>query len=162
LSVCVVVIQGTVDADATGSAVDQTDFGKIFEFCFKAFTYVPPKKKEALFQKIEALGIQAGQLHTPETLEAIGKHLTGDELQVLETLRSRRMVREDPFEMDSFTLDTIDGMAPRLVRGKLGLTHAESAKVQGAHFWSTKFLDGKAPGIREGSVHLPTSKVQLG
>ncbi|KAL3488233.1 hypothetical protein BJX62DRAFT_227482 [Aspergillus germanicus] len=160
-SVCVQVTQGTVDADTTG-AVDQTDFGKIFEFCFKAFTYVPPQKKEALFQKIEALGIQAGQLHTPETLEAIGKHLTGDELQVLETLRSRRMVRENPFEMDSFTLDTIDGMAPSLVRGKLGLTHAEPAKVQGAHFWSPKFLDGKAPGIREGSVHLPTSKIQLG
>ena len=80
---------------------------------------------------------------------------------MLEILRSRRMIREDPFEMDSFTLDTIDGLAPNLVRGKLGLVKSEQANVDKAHFYSPRFLDGKGPGIREGSVHLPTSKVQL-
>lgn len=71
------------------------------------------------------------------------------------------MIREDPFEMDSFTLDIIDGLAPNLVRGKLGLVKSEQAKIDRAHFLSPGFLDGKGPGIREGSIHLPTSKVQL-
>jgi len=82
-------------------------------------------------------------------------------LQILETLRSRRMIREDPFEMDSFTLDTIDGLAPNLVHGNLGLVDSEQAKIARSQFYSPKFLDGKGPGIREGSIHLPTSKVQL-
>ena len=80
---------------------------------------------------------------------------------MLETLRSRRMIREDPFEMDSFTLDTIDGLAPNLVRGKLGLVKSKQAKIDRGHFYSPRFLDGKGPDIREVSVYLPTSKVQL-
>jgi hypothetical protein len=71
------------------------------------------------------------------------------------------MIREDPFEMDSFTLDTIDGLAPNLVCGSLGLVQSEEAKIDTGHFISPEFLDGKDPAIREGSVHLPTSKVQL-
>lgn len=72
------------------------------------------------------------------------------------------MIREDPFEMDSFSLDTIDGLAPNLERGKLGLVESKQARIDKSHFYSPGFLDGKSPGIREGSVHLPTSKVQLG
>lgn len=83
-------------------------------------------------------------------------------MQVLEILRSRRMIREDPFEMDSFTLDTIDGLAPNLVHGKLGLIRSQQADIDKSHFYSPRFLDGKGPEIREGSVYLPTSKVQLG
>ncbi|KID93747.1 Tryptophan halogenase, partial [Metarhizium majus ARSEF 297] len=153
----------TADADAAGK-VSQLEISKILQFCFKAFTYVPPEKKDALFDKLRKLDSKALQddaKQTP-TLDAIEKHLTADELQILEILRSRRMIREDPFEMDSFTLDTIDGMAPKLVRGSLGLVNYEQAKIDKAHFYSQDFLDGNYPGIREGSVHLPASRVQLG
>ncbi|GLA43656.1 hypothetical protein AnigIFM63309_001587 [Aspergillus niger] len=160
---CVLVIQGTVDADNTGK-ISYTEISKALEFCFRAFTYVPPEKKDALFEKLKNLGVESGQSDTKEAkaLDDIEKHLTRDELQVLEILRSRRMIREDPFEMDSFTLDTIDGLAPNLVRGKLGLVKANQAKIDKAHFFSPRFLDGKAPGIRDESIFLPTSRVRLG
>ncbi|PLB52235.1 FAD/NAD(P)-binding domain-containing protein [Aspergillus steynii IBT 23096] len=151
------IIQGTVDADTTGKTSD-SEISKALKFCFRAFTYVPPEQKDALFEKLTKLQSDATAANA---LDDIQKHLTADELQVLETLRSRRMIREDPFEMDSFTLDTIDGLAPNLVRGKLGLVKSGQAKIDRAHFFSPRFLDGKGPEIREGSVHLPTSKVQL-
>ncbi|KAK9440038.1 radH flavin-dependent halogenase [Metarhizium brunneum] len=157
------IIQGTADADAAGK-VSQLEISKILQFCFKAFTYVPPEKKDARFDKLRKLDSKALQddAKQGQTLDGIEKHLTADELQILEILRSRRMILEDPFEMDSFTLDTIDGMAPKLVRGSLGLVNYEQAEIDKAHFYSQDFLDGNYPGIREGSVHLPTSRVQLG
>jgi hypothetical protein len=143
--------------------MSQSEISKALEFCFRAFTYVPPELKDALLEKLKKLGAKSGQndATAAKELDDLQKHLTADELQVLEILRSRRMIREDPFEMDSFTLDTIDGLAPNLVRGKLGLVKSEQAKIDRAHFYSPKFLDGKGPEIREGSVYLPTSKVQL-
>jgi flavine halogenase len=50
-------------------------------------------------------------------------------------------VREDPFDVDSFTLDTIDGLAPSLERGKLGLVETKSSKLDANHFYSPSFLD---------------------
>ncbi|KAJ5895324.1 FAD/NAD(P)-binding domain-containing protein [Penicillium taxi] len=157
------IIQGTADADTKGT-IEKSEISEVLEFCFKAFTYVPPDQKDALFEKLEKLGVKPGKtdITATETLGNIEKHLTASELRILETLRSRRMIREDPFEMDSFTLDTIDGLGPNLVHGELGLVKSDEPKVDGAHFCSPKFLDGKGPGIREGSIHLPTSKVQLG
>ncbi|PWI65250.1 hypothetical protein PCL_07300 [Purpureocillium lilacinum] len=156
------IIQGTVDANTTGT-VSRSEISKILEFCFRAFAYVPPEKKNALFEKLRTLGTATTQrdFRIGTTLSEIEKHLSEEELQILETLRSRRMIREDPFEMDSFTLDTIDGLAPNLVCGSLGLIKSEQAKIDTAHFISPEFLDGKDPAIRNGSVHLPTSKVQL-
>ncbi|KHN99829.1 Tryptophan halogenase [Metarhizium album ARSEF 1941] len=161
------IIQGTADADTAGK-VSRAEISKILAFCFKAFTYVPPEKKDALFDKLRRLDSASARKDAHATAAAetldhddMQKHLTADELQVLETLRSRRMVREDPFEMDSFTLDTIDGMAPRLVRGSLGLVRSEQAKIDRAHFYAEDFLDGKHPGIREGSVYMPASRVRL-
>jgi hypothetical protein len=157
------VIQGTVDATGN-STVTRAEISKILEFCFKAFAYVPPEQKDALFEKLKKLGVETSQSGREQDVELdkIQSRLTADELRILETLRSRRMIREDPFEMDSFTLDTIDGLAPNLLRGKLGLVDAAEPNIDRTHFYSPKFLDGRAPGIREGSVHLPTSKVQLG
>ncbi|KAJ5613720.1 FAD/NAD(P)-binding domain-containing protein [Penicillium herquei] len=109
------IIQGTVDADTAGK-ISQSEISRALEFCFRAFTYVPPEQKDALFEKLKNIGIESRQTDPTavKALDDIQKHLTVDELQVLETLRSRRMIREDPFEMDSFTLDTIDGLAPNL------------------------------------------------
>ncbi|KAK2596240.1 Tryptophan halogenase [Conoideocrella luteorostrata] len=145
------IIQGTVDADATGK-LSQAEISKILEFCFKAFSYVPPEKKDALFEKLKKLGVDS-EADRNGDLEDIKKHLTSDEAQVLETLRSRRMIREDPFEIDSFALDTIDGLAPRLEHGKLGLRKAEQSKIDKTHFVSPSFLDGRFPGIRDGTVY---------
>ncbi|KAJ6785909.1 hypothetical protein PWT90_09495 [Aphanocladium album] len=135
------VIQGTVDSDTTGK-VSQNEVSKVFEFCYEAFIYVPPEKKDALFAKSKNLRVDSngGSICDEEDFEAVQGHLTTDEVQILEILRSRRMMREGPFEMDSFTLDTIDGVAPNLVHGELGLVAAKSAEIHKSHFYSTKFL----------------------
>ncbi|XP_044714956.1 tryptophan halogenase domain-containing protein [Hirsutella rhossiliensis] len=144
------IIQGSVDADGTGKTT-QSEMSRILEFCFRAFTYVPPEQKDALFEKLRALGLESGKGDATDVggLEDVQKHLTAEEAQIVETLRSRRMIREDPFDMDSFTLDAIDGLAPRLERGKLGLARAARARLDRSHFYSPPFLDGRVPGIRE-------------
>lgn len=119
-----------------------------------------------MFEKLKTLGVELGKNNwqTGNALNEIESHLTADELQILETLRSRRLVREDLFEMDSFTLDTVDGMAPNMVRGKLGLVKSEQARIDTSHFSSPLFLDGKAPGHsgwKCSSPHVKNSTCEL-
>lgn len=59
------------------------------------------------------------------------------------------MVREDGFNLDSFTLDSVDGLSPNMERGKLGLVEAKSAKLNKSHLYSVSFLEGKHPGVRD-------------
>lgn len=128
------------------------EISEVLDFCFKAFTYVPPDKKEALFAKLDRLNIEEDDV-TQGSLDAVKEHLSPDEFQIVEILRSRRMIREDPFDVDSFTLDTIDGLAPNLERGRLGLVETKSSNLDANHFYSPSFLDGKVPGIRDRSNH---------
>ncbi|KAK6216011.1 hypothetical protein LQW54_003986 [Pestalotiopsis sp. IQ-011] len=149
------IIQGSVDVNNSGGPMPRMEISEVLDFCFKAFTYVPPEEKEALFAKLDRLHVSLtsdGDV-TTESLDAVRQHLTPDERQMVEVLRSRRMIREDPFDVDSFTLDTIDGLAPRLERGRLGLVGTQRSKLDANHFYSPSFLDGKVPGIRDGSTH---------
>ncbi|KAF4973312.1 hypothetical protein FSARC_387 [Fusarium sarcochroum] len=147
------VIQGTVDADTKGTE-SRAEISKVLEFCFRAFTYVPPEQKDALFEKLKKLGVGSQQSHeaTLEEFEQIKKYLTPEESQIVEILRSRRMIREDPFDIDSFTLDTIDGLAPNLVHGKLGLVKAKKPNLDTSHFYSPSFFDGLVPEVRKEST----------
>ncbi|KAJ4244815.1 Tryptophan halogenase [Fusarium torreyae] len=146
-------LAGTADVDAKGTE-SRAEISKVLEFCFRAFTYVPPEQKDALFEKLKKLGVGSQQGHeaTLEELEQIKKHLTPEESQIVEILRSRRMIREDPFDIDSFTLDTIDGLAPNLVHGKLGLVQAKRPNLDTSHFYSPSFLDGLVPEVRKEST----------
>ncbi|KAM3547426.1 hypothetical protein MY1884_009571 [Beauveria asiatica] len=156
------VIQGTADNDTT-SKVTQAEISKILEFCSKSFTYVAPEQKEALFKKLTKLGVN-GEDSAVSWANGLGNlqhHLTADELKVLSILQSRRLTREDPFEIDSFTLDPIDGLAPSLVRGSLGLVKSEQARIDSRCLFSPEFLDGKRPGIREGSIFHSSDEARL-
>ncbi|PSR80246.1 hypothetical protein BD289DRAFT_455411 [Coniella lustricola] len=136
------VIQGSVDTDTSGD-LSRQDISHVLDFCYKAFVYVPPERKEALFSKLEALNIRPildGVLSN-EGLDHVKAQLSDEEWQTVEILRSRRMIREDPFDIDSFTLDAIDGLAPKLQRGRLGLVAASRAKLDNRHFYSPAFLD---------------------
>ncbi|PHH90173.1 hypothetical protein CDD83_4332 [Cordyceps sp. RAO-2017] len=144
------IIQGTVDADSTGK-LTPSKVSKTLEFCFKAFTFVPPEKKDALFDKLKKLGVDSGDADSARAVEDIKTYLTSEESQILDILRSRRMIREDPFEIESFTLDSIDGLAPNLERGKLGLVKADKSKFNAPLLYSTPFLDGRFPTIRDDS-----------
>ncbi|KAM6506246.1 Tryptophan halogenase [Fusarium solani] len=73
------IIQGTVDADSR-KTLSRTEVSKVLEFCFRAFVYVPPEKKDALFEKLKKLGVGAqGEATTAKELEDIKKHLTPEE-----------------------------------------------------------------------------------
>ncbi|PHH93312.1 hypothetical protein CDD83_7097 [Cordyceps sp. RAO-2017] len=137
------VIQGTTDADASGK-LSRSDISKTIEFCFKAFTHIAPEQKEALARKLKALGLDvvAEEATAKKMIEDIEKNLTSDEAQVLRVLRSRRMIREDNFNIDSFTLDSIDGLAPNLERGKLGLIKAEKTVPDRSQTYSTRISIG--------------------
>ncbi|PHH66610.1 hypothetical protein CDD81_6447 [Ophiocordyceps australis] len=126
--------------------MSHAQLSQALEFCFKAFTFVPPEEKDALFSKLKTLGVDNNS--STRQLDDIKNQLTPQEAQIIDILQSRRMVREDPFEIESFTLDAIDGLAPRLERGRLGLARAGGVHVNRAELYSPRFLDGKVQGIR--------------
>ncbi|KAI1297501.1 FAD/NAD(P)-binding domain-containing protein [Xylaria venustula] len=125
------IIQGQVDLDVKGK-LTQADISKTVEFCFKAFTDISFEEKEALVNKIKSLGLD-GELYgesNRKPLDELEKKLTPEEQAVLTTLKCRRMIRmEDAIHIDNFTLDSIDGLAPRLERGKLGLMTAKRVEA---------------------------------
>ncbi|KAG6355157.1 hypothetical protein INS49_004238 [Diaporthe citri] len=140
------IIQGTVDADAHGK-LSQNEISKTVEFCFKAFAHVSFEEKEALVNKLKQLGLD-GDVYDEKNrkaLEELESKLTPEEQSILKTLQGRRMVRpEDSLNIDNFTTDSIDGLAPRLERGRLGLTAAKKASVKYTAHDSLSFLNGEA------------------
>lgn len=146
LTLSTTVIQGQVDADAKGK-LTQTEISKTVEFCFKAFAHVSFEEKEALIKKLKDLGLDgdAYDESNRKALDELEKKLSPEEQSILKTLKGRRMVRpEDSLNIDNFTLDSIDGLAPRLEHGKLGLTGAKKAEVKYTVHDSLSFLNGEA------------------
>ncbi|KAL6883100.1 hypothetical protein HDV57DRAFT_495414 [Trichoderma longibrachiatum] len=140
------IIQGQVDADAKGK-LTQTEISKTVEFCFKAFAHVSFEEKEALVKKLKDLGLDgdAYDEKNRQALDELEKKLTPEERSILQTLKGRRMVRpEDSLNIDNFTLDSIDGFAPRLERGKLGLAAAKKAKVDFTRHDPLSYLNGES------------------
>jgi hypothetical protein len=145
------VIQGQVDADAKGK-LTQAEISKTVEFCFRAFAHVSFEEKEALVNKLKELGLDgdAYDENNRKALDELEKKLTPEEQSILKTLKGRRMVRpEDSLNIDNFTLDSIDGLAPRLERGRLGLAPAKKAAVKYTTHDSLSFLNGEARAAKK-------------
>ena len=140
------VIQGTVDADVKGK-LTQAEISKTVEFCFRAFAHVSFEEKEALVTKLKQLGLD-GDVNdetNKQSLEELEEKLTPEERQILTTLKGRRMVRpEDSLSIENFTLDSIDGLAPRLERGELGLKPAKKAEIKLTGYDALSFMNGEA------------------
>ncbi|ROV88111.1 hypothetical protein VSDG_09379 [Cytospora chrysosperma] len=145
------IIQGQVDSDAQGK-LTQGEISKTVEFCFKAFAHVSFEEKEALVNKLKQLGLD-GDVYDEKNrkaLEELEMKLTPEERSILKTLQGRRMVRpEDSLNIDNFTLDSIDGLAPRLERGRLGLTAAKKASVKYTAHDPLSFLNGEARAAKK-------------
>ncbi|KAL4759694.1 NAD(P)/FAD-dependent oxidoreductase [Aspergillus foveolatus] len=147
------IIQGQADADAKGK-LSQAEISKTVEFCFRAFAHVSFEQKEALVQKLKSLGHDgdAYDENNRKALEEIEKQLTPEEQTILKTLKGRRMVRpEDSLNIDNFTLDSIDGLAPRLEKGKLGLSAAKKAELKFTAHDPLSFLNGEARAAQKTS-----------
>ena len=127
--------------------MSQNEISKTVEFCFKAFAHVSFEEKEALVNKLKQLGLDGDVYddNNRKALEELESKLTPEEQSILKTLQGRRMVRpEDSLNIDNFTTDSIDGLAPRLERGRLGLTAAKKASVKYTAHDSLSFLNGEA------------------
>ncbi|KAE8371846.1 hypothetical protein BDV26DRAFT_286439 [Aspergillus bertholletiae] len=145
------IIQGQADADAKGK-LTQVEISKTVEFCFRAFAHVSFEEKEALVKKLKSLGHDgdANDESNRKLLDEIEKQLTPEEQTILKTLKGRRMVRpEDSLNIDNFTLDSIDGLAPRLEKGNLGLSTAKKAEVKFTTHDALSFLNGEARAAKK-------------
>ncbi|KAK7709555.1 hypothetical protein SLS64_003613 [Diaporthe eres] len=146
------VIQGSADANATGK-LTKAEVSKTVEFCFKAFTPITAAQRDTVAKKLEALGLdaQSDDAQVQGAIDALEKSLTPEENEVLAVMRSRRLVREDGFNMDSFVRNSIDGLSANLERGKLGLVKAEAAKFSKAQMYDLNYLEGKKTGVVQDS-----------
>ncbi|OAA56183.1 Tryptophan halogenase [Niveomyces insectorum RCEF 264] len=116
------IIQGTADVHGK---LTQEEVSKTVDFCLNAFSRpVDAAMRDAVLKRVEDLKI-SGAARSHKELEA---YLTPDELNILNTVHAREMVRsEDTLNIDTFTSDVIDGRALNMVRGSLGLISAEEA-----------------------------------
>lgn len=134
------VIQGTADA-GPNPKLTQAEISKTIEFGFRAMAQVSPEQKEALVRKLKKLGA-GNDSATLEEMEKIKESLTADERQVLDTMRARRLLRtEDVHNLDNFTLDVIDGLAPNMERGKLGLVKPNKKKPTATVMYDIDYLE---------------------
>ena len=117
------VIQGTADADVGGN-LTHAEVVKTVDFCLNAFKEVSVADRQKVLDKMAAINGTATAQPDKQDLEK----LTEDELEILNHIRAKQMLRmEDTFNLKHFGSDAIDGLAPNLERGNLGLV-AKSAK----------------------------------
>lgn len=114
------IIQGT--ADVSGK-LTQDELSKTIDFCLNAFQHHDSDQRDAMIKKLQAHENEAKmQGNVQAKAELDPDSLSPEEMQVLKTIRARQMLRtEDVINIDSFGTDTIDGFAPRIKRGELGL-----------------------------------------
>lgn len=119
------------------------------EFCYKAFTPITAAQKDGVAKKLAALNLdaQSDDKQTQQAIDDLEKSLTPEENEVLTVMRSRRLVREDGFNVDSFVLNSIDGLKANMERGNLGLVKAEAVKFSKAQMYDLSYLEGKKTGV---------------
>lgn len=160
------VIQSTVDAD-TKEESTQTEILKLIDFCFRAFAHVPLEEKEAMIERLKKLDLDtdANNAKTREALEKLEKTLSPQELQTMNTIRAGRVVRaEDSMNIDNFAINAINGMAPNLVRGELGLVKETTAPVNYTRTGTLTLLNREAKAkaqVNEQAQHVEVSHIEV-
>lgn len=121
------------------------------EFSVNAYADIPAEQKSSLVRKLKNLTIEdTDDEKTNLAIDEIKASLTAGESRILDVLRSRRMLRhKDAVRIDNFKLGCIDGLAPNLERGKLGLIKATPVKVRPAQLFSLNFFKAEKPNIRK-------------
>ncbi|KIN07016.1 hypothetical protein OIDMADRAFT_36690 [Oidiodendron maius Zn] len=117
------IIQGTADADVSGR-LTQNEVNKTVDFCLNAFQDTTPEERQKVLERLQQLN---GNSDIPiEATEDIEK-FSEDELRILKHIRARQMLRmEDTFNLNHFSEDSIEGYAPNIKRGSLGLVAREA------------------------------------
>lgn len=135
--------------------LSQEELNNTVDFCLNAFDHHAPEKHAAVLKKMETAVLNNGDevpaaLTNTETETKVEKKaivdpegLSPDELKILNSIRARQMLRaEDTMSIDSFSSDVINGYAPRVKRGSLGLLKAGGQFISKA---PTMDLTGRGP-----------------
>ena len=103
-----------------GGKLTHAEVVKTVDFCLNAFKETTPEERKKVLDKVAAINGTTASVN-PDSKENLEK-LTEDELKILTNIRAKQMLRmEDTFNLDHFGSDAIDGYAPNLKRGNLGL-----------------------------------------
>ncbi|KAL8941209.1 MAG: hypothetical protein Q9216_002386 [Gyalolechia sp. 2 TL-2023] len=127
------IIQGTAD---TTSTVSHVNMDQTIDFCANAFDSVHPEDRVKVLDKMATAigenggdGADAPSLSEGEVqsrIDTLRKTLDPEEKKVLDFIRARRIIKtEETLDIDHFTTNVIDGMAPHLERGNLTLVNAK-------------------------------------
>lgn len=121
------IIQGTADADV-GGRLTQGEVNKTVDFCMNAFQDTTPEERAKVLARLQELnGNSSIPLEATEDIEKF----TEDELRILKHIRARQMLRmEDTFNLSHFSEDAIDGYAPNIRQGSLGLVARDPANAK--------------------------------
>nr|Q0CCX4.2 RecName: Full=Sulochrin halogenase gedL; AltName: Full=Flavin-dependent halogenase gedL; AltName: Full=Geodin synthesis protein L [Aspergillus terreus NIH2624] len=132
------VIQGQAD---TGESEQQRMVAGV-QFSLERFGQATPEAQRALLDKVQFAGQNAEEL----------EKLTADELAVLHNIIGRQLkMTKVEKNLDNFTRDVIDGWAPRVERGKLGLQRADTSIMTAEMkdlFQLNRSLDSTKAGIQ--------------
>lgn len=108
-----------------GGKLTQGLVSKSVDFCLHAFDDVTPEAHKAVLDKVNRVRVEGGK-ETKEDLEMLNE----DELRVLRTIRARQILSaQEAVNMDGFSQGVIDGLAPQLVRGSLGLRRVDATAL---------------------------------
>lgn len=129
LTLTLPVIQGTAD---TSEKLTHTDIAQVLDFCSSAFEPTHPEEREAVLAKVAAANAGSIDPLAQELYEAkanaVHANFTEEEKLVVNHMKARSMLRtEDTMHIRNWGLDVINGMAPRLERGRLGLVAATAS-----------------------------------
>lgn len=102
-----------------GGKLTHEEVVKTVDFCLEAFKETTPEERKKVLDKVVAMnGVTSMGVDSKQDLEK----LTEDEVNILKNIRAKQMLRmEDTVNLKHFGSDTIHGLAPNLVTGKLGL-----------------------------------------
>ena len=135
-----------------GGKLSQQELSKTVDFCLNAFEAHDPEQTQAVMNKIKGTGATNGveaaatavndveaptttsMAQTEENVSEKAKvdpeGLSPEELRILKTIRARQMLRtEDSMNLDNFGTDAIDGFAPLIARGNLGLVQVSATST---------------------------------
>lgn len=115
---CCPVIQGGADTSFHRKQTEE-EVSATVDFCLDAFHKLAPEDQDEIRNDKAAA---SGAVPTTGNLEK----LTDEERQILKTMQTKRMLEEGEdmiMNIDDFAAGTVNGFAPRLKRGNLGLMH---------------------------------------
>lgn len=109
--ICGVVIQGTSDVDFSGK-LTQEELSNTLEFAMESYNKVTPEE--------ESHGMALmNEMKSKRSVPV----LTEDDQRILRTIQARKMLQcEGTINLNHFAKQSVNGLAPRLERGMVGLS----------------------------------------